>query len=156
MSNAQIKFFIADTDEIKNLAVWLKSHFPTMEKTYIGEKGFKTYIDNFKEKNLLDRRKKGFEICCAKIEGEIVGFCEYNSNQIHLFFVAPKYQNQGIGSMMLEQQVKSLNQNGVYNKVIIESPPQAYDFFKKKHFIPTAPELERDGMIFKPMELHFG
>jgi N-acetylglutamate synthase-like GNAT family acetyltransferase len=86
----------------------------------------------------------------AEIEGEIVGFVELEADgHIDCFYCHSQYQNQGIGTELLnyiEDIAKSRNNQKLYAEVSITAKP----FFLKRGFsIIKKQRVKRRGKVFK-------
>ncbi len=67
------------------------------------------------------------------LENEVVGFCEYYDGYIDCFYVHYKYQNFGIGKLLLNH-IINLAKNENINKIKVDASITAKLFFEKFEF----------------------
>ena len=67
------------------------------------------------------------------LENEVVGFCEYYDGYIDCFYVHYKYQNFGIGKLLLNH-ILELAKNENINKIKVDVSITAKLFFEKFEF----------------------
>ncbi|NET73817.1 MAG: GNAT family N-acetyltransferase [Sphaerospermopsis sp. SIO1G2] len=141
------KYQITDTEMIMNL------FYNTVHEINIRDYT-QAQVDAWATKNLNYEywlaRLKIKQPLVAEISGEIVGFVELEADgHIDCFYCHSQYQNQGIGTQLLnyiEDIAKSKNNQKLYAEVSITAKP----FFLKRGFsIIKEQQVERRGEVFK-------
>ncbi|NET02210.1 MAG: GNAT family N-acetyltransferase [Sphaerospermopsis sp. SIO1G1] len=141
------KYQITDTEMIMNL------FYNTVHEINIRDYT-QAQVDAWATKNLNYEywlaRLKIKQPLVAEISGEIVGFVELEADgHIDCFYCHSQYQNQGIGTQLLnyiEDIAKSQNNQKLYAEVSITAKP----FFLKRGFsIIKEQQVERRGEVFK-------
>lgn len=117
-----------------------------------------------------------YRLYLAKVKDCIVGVLGFReNNHISLLFVDPGYQGYGIGRAListlsaylsgetLEQYLPDNEADKIldvlYEKnekavITVNSAPSAVSFYQTAGFVQTHEQLEKDGIIYIPMEKH--
>lgn len=111
--------------------------------------------------------KIDFEYCAVRVgEGELrlwgafsedklIGVCAFlGLNRVHLLYVDPRAQGQGVATRLLKRAVfDSKRHDDELPNVIVEAPDTAVGFFGKQGFTPVSEPVEDAGVWYTVMEL---
>jgi len=96
--------------------------------------------------NIWEKRfEKSKPYICIS-EDEVVGFCEYYDGYIDCFYVHFKYQNFGIGKLLLNHILK-IAKNENINKIRVDVSITAKPFFEKFGFKEVKKNLLKRGNV---------
>ena len=132
---------VEDIDTVISLVDTVFMKFVSGEETTKGIDTFKSI--NTREFYIKDTIKT---YVAVKKENRIVGMVSINTNHIHLLFVDPDYQRQGIARALLEK-VMSITKDDI----TVNSSLHAYHFYRAMNFRSTNIMQEKDGITFIPM-----
>ena len=94
--------------------------------------------------NIWEKRFKKSKPYLCMIEDKIVGFCEYYDGYIDCFYVHFKYQNCGIGKLLLNH-ILELAKNENIDKIKVDASITAKPFFEKFGFKDVRENLVKRG-----------
>ncbi|WP_198306345.1 GNAT family N-acetyltransferase [Arcobacter vandammei] len=83
--------------------------------------------------SIWEKRFEKSKPCLCILEDEVLGFCEYYDGYIDCFYVHFKYQNCGIGKLLLNHILK-LAKNENIDKIEVDTSITAKPFFEKFGF----------------------
>lgn len=115
---------------------------------FVSREETKEGIENFKHVNTKEFYiQETVKTYVIEKENKIVGMVSINTtDHIHLLFVDPNYQRQGIARALLEK-VMTITKDDI----TVNSSLYAYHFYRAMGFHSTNIMQEKDGITFIPM-----
>ena len=153
--------------EILIRPAWQPDWQPAMElawKTFLrfeaadykpeGIRNFNDFItDNSLFRMFMEGRYPLFVACRGE---RIIGMLTLrNENHISLLFVEEAFHRRGIGRALLGYAVKYLEEELGCGRVTVFAAPFGIEFYHRLGFSDLGPQVERDGILFTPMEYCF-
>jgi len=101
---------------------------------------------------VLDRFKD-LNIFVAKYNNEIIGVLEIrNNDHISLFFVKKDFHKQGVGKILFEKYLETIEKNPEIKTIIVNSSIYAEKIYEKLGFVKINEIQEKNGIKYIPME----
>ena len=148
-------FRTADAPAVMQLA---ECCFENSIRPYYTEEGallFHTYVLPLQ---LCERASNGALLLVAAEEKNVIGIAELRDGcHLSMFFVAPDFQNCGIGRKLLERLwnlAKKRNRSLEYFTTY--AAPGAVEAYTHLGFAPTGPETMESGVRYTPMSTQKG
>ena len=79
----------------------------------------------------------------AMVSGAIVGTAGFEAAKIQAVFVAPQFQRQGIGTVLMDE-IEHMASCAQCSQVALWSSLTARDFYGKRGYVTLAPQVHRD------------
>lgn len=135
-------------DEAISLVNRVFEEFVAVDYSEVGRKTFAYSDDMAKALACGEKKLWGF------FDGEkIIGVIGIrNGSHIALLFVDKAFQHQGIAKKLFMTAVDYAKNNSAAEKITVNSSPYAVPVYEKLGFSKTSESLEKDGIIFTPME----
>ena len=128
--------------------------FLKFESKEYGKEGTEAFAQFVTDENLRKAFLAGqYPLFAAYMADELIGIVALRSgNHLSLLFVDGRYHNQGIGTKLLNYAIDYMHKNTIFTKITVNAAPFAAGFYHGYGFHDTAPETEKDGIIYIPME----
>lgn len=139
-------------DEAISLVNRVFEEFVAVDYSEVGRKTF-AYIIH-KRDDMAKALACGEKKLWGFFDGEkIIGVIGIrNGSHIALLFVDKAFQHQGIAKKLFMTAVDYAKNNSAAEKITFNSSPYAVPVYEKLGFSKTSESLEKDGIIFTPME----
>jgi len=99
----------------------------------------------------------GYPVCAAYYAGKMIGVAAVRSGpHLSLLFVDGRFQRKGVGTALvnyMREYLLSVNTGLGNEKMTVNASPVGLKFYLYMGFTPTDVELEKDGILYTPMEL---
>ncbi len=100
--------------------------------------------------NMLRRRTDGL-LLVAELDGELIGAIEARDRgHITLMFVHGKYQERGVGRLLLRGLIDRLDTE--IQSVTVNAAPNSVPAYRRFGFVAAGDEQEKDGIRYVPMK----
>lgn len=131
--------------------------FLKYESTEYGEEGTKNFFNFVSSKELKQMFLIGeYPMFVAKDGNQVVGMISLRSgNHISLLFVEENYHRKGVGTSLMKQLIAFLKENTKYRSVTVNASPYGEPFYHQFGFVDIGKLLNKDGMIYTPMECFY-
>lgn len=95
-----------------------------------------------------------YQMFVAVADSKVIGMITLRSeNHISLLFVDGAYHHKGVGSALIAKMCDFLvREVGGIDKVTVNASPYAVGFYHKIGFYDTGSAVEKNGIIYTPME----
>lgn len=139
-------------DEAISLVNRVFEEFVAVDYSEVGRKTF-AYIIH-KRDDMAKALACGEKKLWGFFDGEkIIGVIGIrNGSHIALLFVDKAFQHQGIAKKLFMTAVAYVRNQSAAEKITVNSSPYAVPVYEKLGFSKTSESLEKDGIIFTPME----
>ncbi|MEM8532259.1 MAG: GNAT family N-acetyltransferase [Chloroflexota bacterium] len=77
------------------------------------------------------------QVCVIEVEEQVVGWIEYDRNQIKGLYVQPELACQGIGSQLLADAEKRIESDG-YTSILLHASLNAEQFYVNRGYKPVS------------------
>ena len=87
---------------------------------------------------------------------QIIGMISLrNESHISLLFLDETYHRQGVGRALMEYVFRYLKEELNCFRITVFAAPYANGFYHRLGFVDIGPQMERDGILYTPMERTF-
>ena len=144
----------AEKEEWKDIMALAWRTFLKFEAGEYPTEGTTSFFAFITDATLYQMFLKGeYLVKIAKKDNKIVGMISMrNVNHISLLFVEKEYHKQGIGKILIDEMSKELKRKGSKNTITVNAAPYAIEFYHKVGFFDLSKEMEKDGIIYIPMQ----
>ena len=131
-----VEFFVIDYDKkyLKQIVELFTNTIHNINKKDYVKEQLNAWANPNYDLNIWDKRFEKSKPYLCVLEDEVVGFCEYYDGYIDCFYVHYKYQNCGIGKLLLNHISKIAKEKNI-DKIKADVSITAKPFFEKFDFI---------------------
>lgn len=127
-----------------------KNHIADLQRIFLEVRQKTFYWLDTQKYNLtdFDQETEGEFVLVALFNGKVIGFISLwlPGNFIHHFYIEQDYQQQQIGTKLMEEAIQKMN--FPITLKCLEKNTKAIDFYKKKGFVAIAKGVSDHGEYF--------
>ncbi len=160
MSSADEKFSVRmiARDEWEDAMALCRSVFLEFEAPLYVQEGTESFLRFIGDETLYTVFiNGGYPVCAAFYAGKMIGVASLRSGpHLSLLFVDGRFQRKGVGTALvnyLHEYVLSTDTGLGNEKMTVNASPIGVKFYLYMGFTPTDVQLEKDGILYTPMEL---
>ena len=130
-----VSFLIIDYDKkyLKQIVELFINTVHNINKKDYSKEQLNVWANPYYDLEIWEKRFEKNKPCLCILKDKVVGFCEYYDGYIDCFYVHYKYQNFGIGKLLLNYIFK-IAKNENIDKIILDSSITAKSFFEEFGF----------------------
>lgn len=127
----------------------LARRFITFEWSAVAQE---TFLRSNDRTGIAGHIAAGFRYHVAEADGKLIGFIGVRDNS-HLYhlFVADDAQRKGVGRQLWKVAKAACDAFGNPGRFTVNSSNNAVKFYESLGFVRSAPQQERDGVLYNPM-----
>ena len=143
-----VEFFVIDYDKkyLKQIVELFTNTIHNINKKDYVKEQLNAWANPNYDLNIWDKRFEKSKPYLCVLEDEVVGFCEYYDGYIDCFYVHYKYQNCGIGKLLLNHIFKIAKENNI-DKIKADVSITAKPFFEKFGFIEVKKNIVKRNNV---------
>ena len=143
-----VEFFVIDYDKkyLKQIVELFTNTIHNINKKDYVKEQLNAWANPNYDLNIWDKRFEKSKPYLCVLEDEVVGFCEYYDGYVDCFYVHYKYQNCGIGKLLLNHIFKIAKENNI-DKIKADVSITAKPFFEKFGFIEVKKNIVKRNNV---------